>query len=378
MSASTELKVGSFVIASTALVLGGVIALGSGSLFKDTEIIETSTMESVDGLQVGSPVKYRGVPIGQVDAISFADRFYPEDGEADAEFDYASPVVIRMKVRIDTFGPAQSDLFTKDIARGVERGLRARLASAGLTGGLFVELDVLDPTLFPQGKPAFDPAFPFVPSAPSRLDQMLTNIERITSNLSEVYFSSLGSSLRRTIDDIDSVVRRRVDGMLANADAFVGELRASNTRLREILDDPAIARTMDNAKAITDDLRGTVAPNAAGLREALAELPAMMRSARAAADRLDAIVQSPRVEEILGGLGDASKELGPTLREYRDLGGEASDFLSSQEAEIRELISALRQTARNLEAISDRMRSDAPQVLFGKPPAKVPPGTPQP
>ncbi|MFM7132845.1 MAG: hypothetical protein ACKO0W_00855, partial [Planctomycetota bacterium] len=193
-----------------------------------------------------------------------------------------------------------------------------------------------------------------------------------------VDFSSLGSSLRRTIDDIDSVVRRRFDGMLANADAFVGELRASNTRLRQILDDPAIARTMDNAQAITDDLRGTVAPNAAGLREALAELPAMMRSARAAADRLDAIVQSPRVEEILGGLEDASKELGPTLREYRDLGGEASDFLSSQEAEIRELISALRQTARNLEAISDRMRSDAPQVLFGKPPAKVPPGTPQP
>ncbi len=53
MSASTELKVGSFVILSSALVLGGVIVLGSGSLWKETELIETSTMESVDGLQVG-------------------------------------------------------------------------------------------------------------------------------------------------------------------------------------------------------------------------------------------------------------------------------------------------------------------------------------
>lgn len=378
MSASKELKVGSFVILSTALVFGGVIALGSGSLFKDTEIIETSTMESVDGLQVGSPVKYRGVPIGEVDAISFADRFYPETGDGDPEFDYASPVVIRMKVRIDTFGPSQSDLFTKDIERGVERGLRARLASAGLTGGLFVELDLLDPTQFVAAKPAFEPLHPFVPSAPSRLDQMLTNIERITGNLSEVDFSSLGASLRRTIDDIDSLVRRRVDGLLANADGFVSELRASNTRVRAILDDPAIQRTIDNADAITTDLRGTVAPNAAGLREALAELPAMMRSARAAADRLDEIVRSQRVESILAGADAAAQELGPTLREYRDLGTDASSFLVSQEAEIRQLISALRQTAQNLESISDRMKSDAPQVLFGKPPAKLPPGTPRP
>ncbi|MFM7897406.1 MAG: MlaD family protein, partial [Actinomycetota bacterium] len=65
MSASKEFRVGIFVIVSASLVLGGVIAIGSGSIFKDTEIIETSTTESVNGLQIGSPVKYRGVPIGE-------------------------------------------------------------------------------------------------------------------------------------------------------------------------------------------------------------------------------------------------------------------------------------------------------------------------
>jgi hypothetical protein len=132
MSASTdfrarEFKVGVFVILSVALGLGSVIALGSGSMFKQTAIIETSTTDSVNGLQIGSPVKYRGVPIGEVETIAFADRFYNEQGTDDESFDFASPVVIRMKVRLDVFGPEQTDLFTKDLEGGVARGLRARL-----------------------------------------------------------------------------------------------------------------------------------------------------------------------------------------------------------------------------------------------------------
>ena len=105
MSGTRELTVGVFVLASTALALGGVIAIGSGTLFKHTETIETSTTDSVNGLQIGSPVKYRGVPIGEVSSISFADRLYPAGAD---DFDFASPVVIRMKVRLDVFGPEQS------------------------------------------------------------------------------------------------------------------------------------------------------------------------------------------------------------------------------------------------------------------------------
>ena len=52
MSASKEFKVGIFVIVSVALGLGGVIALGSGTMFKETAIIETSTSDSVNGLQI--------------------------------------------------------------------------------------------------------------------------------------------------------------------------------------------------------------------------------------------------------------------------------------------------------------------------------------
>lgn len=329
MSPSTEIKVGVFVLASAALLFGGVIALGSGKFFHETQILETSTRESVDGLQVGSPVKYRGVPIGEVSTISFSDRLYPsendgEDGER--EFDYASPVIIRMKVRLDVFGPEQSELFTKDIARGVENGLRARMRSTGLTGGLFIELDMVNPSEHPSDSPSFHADYPFVPSAPSRFDEMFATLERISGSLGRVDFERIGKGLEGAVSSIDRVVTQRLDTLLGNADAFVLELGKTNAALQRVLNDPRLEGTIDGASAIVTDLR-TSLPYA--------------------------------------------------VRQYGDFGAELNSIVSTEEYEIRRLLSALRETAENLEALTERAGQDPPKLLFSRPPAKLAPGAPE-
>ncbi len=374
MSAIREFKVGAFVLTSVSLILGGVVILGSGAIFKETETIETSTMESINGLQIGSPVKFRGVPVGEVTTISFADRFYPDNPVGETQFDYGSPVVIRMKVRIDVFGPEQSELFTKDLERGVTQGLRARLTSAGLTGGLFVELSVLDAETFPIAKLPFTPAFPYVPSAPNKLDQLLTSIETITTSLSQVDFSSLGSSLQSTIGSVDDTVKRRVDPMMVSADKFVEELRESNRKLQTILSNPAISSFIDNANSISADLNEALHPNTEGLRAALADIPLMMKSARDAAERLDKLVASDEVARILANVDNAADDLTPTLDQYRLLGAEVTSFLESESYELRQLITALRQTSQNLEQLTERAKQDPSQLLFGQPPPKLAPG----
>lgn len=327
MSPSTEIKVGVFVLASAALLFGGVIALGSGRFFHETQILETSTRESVDGLQVGSPVKYRGVPIGEVSAISFSDRLYPTgDNGGEREFDYASPVIIRMKVRLDVFGPGQSELFTKDIARGVEAGLRARMRSAGLTGGLFLELDMVNPSEYPSDSPSFHPDYPFVPSAPSRFDEVLATIERISGSLGRVDFEGLGKGLEGTIRSIDRVVSQRLDTLLANTDSFVLEMGKTNAALQRLLGDPRLNSTLDGASSIVTDLR-TSLPYA--------------------------------------------------VRQYGDFGAELNAIVSSEEYELRRLLSALRETAENLEALTERAGQDPPKLLFSRPPEKLAPGAPE-
>ncbi|MEY3144061.1 MAG: hypothetical protein RLY21_2554 [Planctomycetota bacterium] len=378
MSASKEFKVGIFVIVSVSLGLGSVIALGSGTMFKETAIIETSTTDSVNGLQIGSPVKYRGVPIGEVDAIAFADRFYNEQGTDDESFDFASPVVIRMKVRLDVFGPEQTSLFTKDLEGGVARGLRARLTSAGLTGGLFVDLDLNDPTQFVAVMPRYTPEYPYVPSAPSNLDQLIDRIGVIAANLSEVDFASIGSSLQRTIEDVDGVVNRRVDPMLTEAKDFIAELRASNERVQKILADPAIEKTMADISAISADVRGLVGDGSGDLREGIAEVPKMMKAAREAAEKLDAILASPKLAGILDGLEKTSGELPATVAEYRAIGRQVQEFLASESYELRQLIEALRQTAENLEELSTSAKNDLGQTIFGDSPPRLAPGEPVP
>ena len=61
--------VGAFVIGAIALTLGAVMTFGTGQFFDERVVVVTVFQGSVTGLQVGSPVEFRGVPVGTVTSI---------------------------------------------------------------------------------------------------------------------------------------------------------------------------------------------------------------------------------------------------------------------------------------------------------------------
>ena len=65
-------KIGLFVIAAAAIAITSVVYMGAGALFRKKLLMETYIDESVQGLEIGSAVRYRGVKIGAVDKIDFA------------------------------------------------------------------------------------------------------------------------------------------------------------------------------------------------------------------------------------------------------------------------------------------------------------------
>src|SRR5207249_10565277 len=72
-------KLGLFVIGS---IVAGVIVLviiGSGRWFQPKLTVETYFNESVQGLDIGSKLKYRGVAIGDVTRIGFLYNRYQLD-----------------------------------------------------------------------------------------------------------------------------------------------------------------------------------------------------------------------------------------------------------------------------------------------------------
>ena len=65
-----KIKLGLFVTGGIVLFVAILFFLGMTDIFTNKATVQTCFSESVQGLTVGSAVKYRGVPIGSVTKIS--------------------------------------------------------------------------------------------------------------------------------------------------------------------------------------------------------------------------------------------------------------------------------------------------------------------
>ena len=121
-------KLGLFIICSTVLLLSILVFFGLGALNKDKIMMESYFDESVQGLDIGSPLKFKGVKIGSVQRIRFVFNKYHDI--KDVPFRY---VLVEMALDPDSAIALKSREDLKDaIWSEVENGLRVRIAPQGL------------------------------------------------------------------------------------------------------------------------------------------------------------------------------------------------------------------------------------------------------
>ncbi len=132
--------IGAFVLGATALAVAGVVIFGSGRFFRKPHMFVMYFPGSVKGLNVGAPVMFRGVKVGQVTDMKV--NFYGK------ELNILIPVYIELDPRTDV-------LVSGDVPKGqylkalIKKGLRAQLQMQSfITGQLLIDLD------FHPGKPA--------------------------------------------------------------------------------------------------------------------------------------------------------------------------------------------------------------------------------
>ena len=116
-------RIGLFAVVALAILAGGLIAFGAGQMFRPRVYIETYVNGTVQGVDVGSPVKFRGVPIGRVSAINFTFNEYGAASQVD-RFNY---VFILMEVDRQMFPGMFDENLTPVIEKNVAEGLRALL-----------------------------------------------------------------------------------------------------------------------------------------------------------------------------------------------------------------------------------------------------------
>src|SRR5689334_9285868 len=115
---ATQLKLGAFVLVAIAAAIA--VALGLGLRGRVSTLrYHTYFDENVQGLELGSPVTFRGVRIGAVGAIAIA----PDRVHVDVALDIRERDAVQLD--LDTRGPA----------------MRARLETQGITGVKYVDVD---------------------------------------------------------------------------------------------------------------------------------------------------------------------------------------------------------------------------------------------
>ncbi|GAA5787522.1 MlaD family protein [Chitiniphilus shinanonensis] len=310
-------RLGLFVV--IGLVIGAVlfVAFGAGRWFASTVIVETYFDESVQGLDIGSPVKYRGVALGSVSQISFTSNKY------DVAHGGPQYVLVEMQLKPHRFGRNGGTTITQhELDEQIARGLRVRLAPQGLTGTNYLEIDYVDPRQNPPLPISWHPDSPYIPSAHSAvakimdaaqnlitkaqnldIDETMDRLNRLLdtadNKLKGVPFKELSESLLRVSQRLEKV---QTDQIGRDAQALLSELRATNASLRDIVSDPAWRSAPGDISAAAQSARDLMADPA--LHRTLTHLESV-------ASRLDAVVGSRDTElaETLDNLHAISTEL---------------------------------------------------------------------
>src|SRR5215468_6264324 len=216
-------RLGVFVVVSIMVLAVLSFVLGGRKLFQPTYTFETYFAESVAGLEIGSPLRYRGVPLGEVSEILDSAAVYERDVPLDKRRNY---IVVRAKVTLSAVEAVQ---VRHDAPELVKLGLRAQTQLAGITGQQYLALDYLDPAKYPPLQFGWTPKYQYVPSAPSRTGEILAKAQVFVAKLSEVDVKKLDENLNELLvnlnDKVDELPVARLsadaDNLLRNANATI-------------------------------------------------------------------------------------------------------------------------------------------------------------
>lgn len=257
MKKSGYFKLGLFVIAAFTVAVLGLISLGVTEMFQKSQYMETYLEESVQGLEIGSPVKYRGVKVGSVHEIDFVRNQYALDQKPGGT-KFSRFLIIRMNLP-EGFGMIDHSDFRKSLQRLVNQGLRIRLAAQGLTGQAYLEIDFLEPKNFAALEIPWDPIDPYLPSAPSKISQISTAIEKFVSKVDKAGVAEIAHNLDRLLVASTSAIEgAQVPRVRNDFLVMLKEVRQTNQLVQNVVKDPSFQRTPKELEKSLVNLNKTI------------------------------------------------------------------------------------------------------------------------
>jgi paraquat-inducible protein B len=316
--------IGLFLIGAIVLAVIGVAVLASTAWFNKQSTFISYFGESVNGLEVGAPVKFQGVPVGSVTDLLIQIELTDKTFEVPVQYDID---LTRLTSQTGTF----VDLSDEAVLRQqIADGLRAQLQMESVvTGQLYIELAYRPEAELP--KLAQGPTtFPEIPTTPSLLAAFGTQAGSLVGEVFQILF--------------------RVNEMLEAVD-MVG-LNAS------------VVASAQSVERLADSQE---------IRAAFGEVPAMtaqfnqtMAEMQLLAERLGGAI-----EPLQGHMDSTNAEVILTLQSMRQAIEETQGFLSTDSGvgyQMEAALSSMKEAADALRLLSLSLERNPDMLLRGKKP----------
>lgn len=248
---ASYLIVGTFVLVLIAGAFGFGLWITRANLRETNVLYYIYFTGSVSGLQVGSTVQLRGVPVGNV---------------TDIAIDTGNIELIQVTVGIKPGTPIKTDTV-------------AQLQLQGITGLSFIQLSGGTQEA-PPLEPAFGKRRPVIPSVPSPLERVFENVPQVTTQIME-----LAGRLNDLLNDEN---RRALSDTLAHLDTFTGSLADSRQDVAKAIHNlPQLVASLNSLAAQlgtdTHHLAGQTEQTAAALNQTAKDLSRTADAFRAVA-----------------------------------------------------------------------------------------------
>ena len=358
-SESSKFVLGFFILATGVVVVGFILAFGSGRLFVEPVVLVSYFDETVQGLEVGSPVKWRGVQAGRVSAITLhgdAKRVCVFMEVDPHQFDLVS-------VERDLTGDDRITVLRQTFRAKVASGLRSQLGLTGITGMKYVEFDYLAP----PGQPDPEEAPPgaehavYIPSVSSNLAKLQQTFGETAERLAAIDFVGLSSDLKSLLESANAILDDpALKGTISQLEEATTSFNRFVTRVDENVDHELIAKVMQDVAAFGEDLRalsGRVRHLVSEdvLNQVIADVKSIQASLKSIAEKFENQLDSM---DLAGTTRDARQAFNRTA--------EAAAVVQEVRVDLRRALLELGDTLRGVRRLAESLERNPSVLVRGK------------
>jgi len=309
-----KVRLGIFLAAGLTVFVGGILFLAGLKLIegRDDYVVRYRDSEvSLNGLEVGSPVKYSGIRVGRVDAV----RVDPDD---------VSVILVELSLDEDT---------------PVAENSKADLGSQGITGLKYIELTrgragarIREPgEEIPAGTSMFDNLAQKADQIAGKAEIVLDRVAVLTS---EEHLGKLMDSSEKLITTLNGVLIDNRESLKTLAASMSGTAEQANLLAAEL------AKTAKQANSL------------------LHEATVLVQSSKGTPARLDAFL-----EQGTAVLAESKVLLGP--EGVQKTLARINSMLAQTNRQIVETVGMLREAAQNAAVFTEKIRDDPSLLLLG-------------